>query len=185
VKDAGAKLVWSPQSNLRLYGQTTLVAHAIQLGIPVGLGADWLPSGGPSLLAELQVARRVLAQQGAEVGARQLVRIVTADAARIAGLDDHLGRLSASRPADVLVLERHIEDPWENVLAADPSWIELVMIGGELSYGRPDWIRDLAGQLDPEALEDAVAWASRWCSTRVLRSASPPRRRAWSTCAPA
>ena len=29
VHDAGAKLVWSPQSNLRLYGETTKAAHAI------------------------------------------------------------------------------------------------------------------------------------------------------------
>src|SRR5215204_2934001 len=28
VHEAGAKLVWSPQSNLRLYGQTSCVAHA-------------------------------------------------------------------------------------------------------------------------------------------------------------
>lgn len=58
VKDAGAKLVWSPQSNLRLYGQTTPAGDALQLGIPVGLGADWLPSGSTSLLAELKVAER-------------------------------------------------------------------------------------------------------------------------------
>jgi 5-methylthioadenosine/S-adenosylhomocysteine deaminase len=63
VRDAGAKLVWSPQSNLRLYGATTDVASALQLGIPVSLGADWLPSGSQSLLAEMQVARRALAGQ--------------------------------------------------------------------------------------------------------------------------
>jgi 5-methylthioadenosine/S-adenosylhomocysteine deaminase len=48
VKDAGAKLVWSPQSNLRLYGQTTLAADAVQLGIPLGLGANWLPAVVPA-----------------------------------------------------------------------------------------------------------------------------------------
>ena len=32
----------------------------MDLGIPIGLGADWLPSGSPSLLAEIKVARRVL-----------------------------------------------------------------------------------------------------------------------------
>ena len=65
MKDAGAKLVWSPQSNLRLYGETTRAADALELGLPVGLGADWLPSGSTSLLAELKVARRCLADQGA------------------------------------------------------------------------------------------------------------------------
>ena len=57
-------MVWSPQSNLRLYGATTLAADALRAGMPVALGADWLPSGSTSLLAELKVARRELARQG-------------------------------------------------------------------------------------------------------------------------
>ena len=64
LRDAGAKLVWSPQSNLRLYGETTDVASALEIGLPVALGADWLPSGSPSLLAEITVARRCLIEQG-------------------------------------------------------------------------------------------------------------------------
>jgi 5-methylthioadenosine/S-adenosylhomocysteine deaminase len=130
VRDAGAKLVWSPQSNLRLYGETTRAADALELGIPLALGADWLPSGSPSLLAEIKIARRVLAQQGRAIEARQLVTMVTAGAAAIAGFGDRLGRLETGRPADVLVLERHHQDPWENVAHADPSWVELVTVGG-------------------------------------------------------
>ena len=56
--------MWSPQSNLRLYGETTLTGEAIAAGMPVALGADWLPSGSTSLLAEMKVARRELARQG-------------------------------------------------------------------------------------------------------------------------
>src|SRR4029453_9292272 len=37
LRDAGAKLVWSPQSNLRLYGETTRAADALELGPPVDL----------------------------------------------------------------------------------------------------------------------------------------------------
>ena len=158
VRDAGAKLVWSPQSNLRLYGETTRAKDALELGITVGLGADWLPSGSQSLLAELKVARRVLAQQGAVVSPRQLVNMVTHDAARIAGLEDQIGRLEAGRPADILVLERRRDDPWDNVVAADPSWVELVMIDGDLTYGRADWMEALA---DPDAIGNAervLAW---------------------------
>lgn len=33
LNDAGAKLVWSPQSNLRLYGETTRAADALELGL--------------------------------------------------------------------------------------------------------------------------------------------------------
>ena len=93
VKDAGASLVWSPQSNLRLYGETTKAAEALRLGLPVGLGADWLPSGSTSLLAELKVARRSLQEQGSDPSAKRLVEMVTSDAASIAGLEDKLGSL--------------------------------------------------------------------------------------------
>ena len=85
MKDAGAKLVWSPQSNLRLYGETTLAAEALDVGVTMGLGADWLPSGSQSLLHEMKVARRELSRQGANPPARRLVEMVTSDAADIGG----------------------------------------------------------------------------------------------------
>lgn len=44
MADAGAKLVWSPQSKLRLYAQTTQAGAALDAGVAVGLWADWLPS---------------------------------------------------------------------------------------------------------------------------------------------
>jgi cytosine/adenosine deaminase-related metal-dependent hydrolase len=156
VRDAGAKLVWSPQSNLRLYGQTTRAAHAISLGIPVALGSDWLPSGSPSLLSELKVARRVLAQQGARRTPKQMVEMVTRESAGIAALGEFVGTLEAGKVADILVLERRREDPWENVLDADRSWVELVTIGGNPVYGRPDLMRELAG--DSGEAEHVLAW---------------------------
>ena len=145
VAAAGAKLVWSPQSNLRLYGRTTLAGAAIKRGIQVGLGADWLPSGSPSLLAELKVARQSLVEEGHPATARQLVRMITIGAASIAGLDDRLGLLKAGRPADVVVVERRHPDPWEAVVQSAPSCVELVVLGGDVAFGRASWVRDLAG----------------------------------------
>lgn len=159
LRDARGKLVWSPQSNLRLYGETTQAARAIELGIPVGLGADWLPSGSASLLAELKVARERLVQQGVQLTekqlSRKLVRMVTQDAAAIAGLSDWLGELSPGRPADITVLERLHEDPYRSVVEADPAEVELVTIGGFLAYGRSDWMDRLAPSPDVEPL---LAW---------------------------
>jgi cytosine/adenosine deaminase-related metal-dependent hydrolase len=157
LKDAGGKLVWSPQSNLRLYWETTPAATAIQLEIPMGLGADWLPSGSQSLLAELSVARRTLARQGAagEEIDRKLVRMVTSEGAQVAGLGEELGELAEGRAADVLVLERRYDDPWENVLAASPAWVELVTIAGDVAYGRADWVGRLT---DAQLYEPQEAW---------------------------
>jgi len=180
VKDSGAKLVWSPQSNLRLYGETTAAARAVELGIPVGLGADWLPSGSQSLLSELSVARRTLERQKVAVSEKELnktlLRMVTTDAARIAGLGGSLGEIAEDRPADLLVLEQHLPDPWENVVAADPAWVQLVTIAGDLSFGRKDWMEELLD--DTSELEGFVAWGKQMLldtSYVAKPSEAPPR----------
>lgn len=158
LADAGCKLVWSPQSNLRLYNQTTLAGAAIAAGVPVALGADWMPSGSLSLLAEMKVARRELARQGHPITARDLVAMVTSGAAEIAGFGDKLGSLAKGRVADLAVFERHHEDPYENICIADPSWVELVCIGGDITYARADWFGKLSGNAESATIEDLIAW---------------------------
>ena len=177
LKDARAKLVWSPQSNLRLYGETTRADDALDIGLPVALGADWLPSGSTSLLAEMTVARHVLESRNHPITAEAVVKMVTRDAATIAGLGDKLGLLEADRAADVVVLERRHEDPWENVLDADPSWVELVMIDGDLAYGREDWMTDLVAADHRDHLERLFAWGKPMLldtSYAVHPGADPP-----------
>ena len=161
LKDAGGKLVWSPQSNLRLYGQTTPAAKALELGIPMGLGADWLPSGSQSLLAELSVARRTLARQGAsgEAVDRKLVRMVTSEAAEIAGAGGRArpARRGAAggRPRARAALRGPVG---ERRSPPSPSWVELVTIGGDLAYGRADWV---GPRTDSALYEPLVAWGKQ------------------------
>jgi len=106
----------------------------------------------------MKVARRELAQQGTVLPAAELVEMVTAGAARIAGLADHLGSLLPGRPADVLVLERHHDDPYENVCQADPSWVDLVLIAGDVTYGRSDWFSTLTANATGGTIEQLTAW---------------------------
>lgn len=154
--DAGARLVWSPQSNLRLYGATTRAAEAINLGMDIGLGADWLPSGSRSLLDEIQVARRVLRAQGLDIPPRTLVEMVTCTAARIAGIDE-LGVLRPGAPADICVLDRRHLDPDESVVTSDPSAVSLVAIGGDVAYARTPYWDVLFNARAPESV---IAWGN-------------------------
>ena len=55
--ETAGTVVWSPFSNLWLYGTTTLVPEAWAARIGVSLGTDWGPSGTKNLLGELKVAR--------------------------------------------------------------------------------------------------------------------------------
>ncbi len=175
----GAKLVWSPQSNLRLYNETTDVKAAMDAGLPLAIGADWMPSGSPSLLHEMKIAQRCLAEQGCNVTSQRLVAMVTSEAADIAGLGDRLGRLEPGRPADLVVLQRQHHDPYDNVVAAYPSWVELVMIGGDIVYGRPDWVREVTVGDD---YEQVGAWGrhmaldTRFGSPDESPPNGPPRR---------
>lgn len=136
--NALGKLVWSPQSNLRLYDETTDIVAALAAGVPVALGVDWAPSGSPSLLHELKVTWQVLCQTpGHPVKAPDLVRMVTSGAAEITGLADKIGTLEVGRAADLTILQKRLDDPCESVVSAYPSWVEMVMIGGDLVYGAP------------------------------------------------
>ncbi len=179
MAEVGAKLVWSPQSNLRLYDETTDVRAAMDAGVPVALGADWMPSGSPSLLHEIKIAQRCLAEQAVNVTSQQLVAMVTSVAADIAGLGDRLGRIEIGRPADLVVFQRRHRDPYDNVVAAYPSWVDLVMIGGDIVYGRPDWVAQTTAG---EEYEHVGAWGRRMAlDTRFgtpdeTTSNGPPRR---------
>jgi len=106
----------------------------------------------------MKVARRQLALEGFHISAADLVAMVTSVAARVAGLSEHLGAVAVGRPADLLVLERHHSDPYESVCLADPSWVELVSIGGDITYAREDWFGRLSGNATSPTIESLVAW---------------------------
>ena len=51
-----ADLIWSPLSNLLLYGDTTDVVEADNAGVRISIAPDWGPSGSKSNLHELKTA---------------------------------------------------------------------------------------------------------------------------------
>lgn len=174
MRDVGAKLVWSPQSNLRLYGQTTRAADALDVGLPMAIGADWLPSGSPSLLAELRVAREVLHGQARPLPPRELVGMVTHQAARIAGLSDELGLLAMGRAADITVLRRLHEDPWESVLLADRADVLAVFLGGSLVYGEQHLSEQLGLLSDDPSRQIVLAWGRPMLLDTGVNTANQP-----------
>jgi 5-methylthioadenosine/S-adenosylhomocysteine deaminase len=127
----GAKLVWSPLSNLLLYGQTAFVYHALQAGVVVSLGTDWSPSGSRNLLDELKIAdvtlrdRRLLggdrdlipslsitgktdeAREDAEIALdKVLVEMVTTNPAKTLHWTQEVGSIESGKFADLLVITK-------------------------------------------------------------------------------
>ena len=131
----GGSMVWSPLSNLLLYGQTARVKDARNAGVPVGLGPDWAYSGSKNLLGELKVARAVSAIQNLGISDRDLLSMATIGAARILHWDALVGSLEKGKRADVIVVGGVSADPLDALFKADESDVRLCVIDGNPRYG--------------------------------------------------
>ncbi len=134
----GGSMVWSPLSNLLLYGDTARVDAARAAQVPIGLGSDWSPSGSKNLLGELKVAwlysHHVLHDL---FSPREIVAMVTRDAAAILKWQSALGTLEAGKHADLCVIDGVDGDPYDALIHARETGIRLVMIEGVARYGVP------------------------------------------------
>ena len=133
---AGMKLVWSPQSNLALYGTTTDIPTALKAGMKVALGADWTPSGSNHLLGELKVADKVNRERfGGQLTDQQLFDMATSVPAEIVGLQDKIGRVAPGLAADLVVVRANGKAPLRAVIEAGQADVLLTVIGGQAMYG--------------------------------------------------
>jgi cytosine/adenosine deaminase-related metal-dependent hydrolase len=133
----GTSLVWSPRSNLALYGTTAAVAMADRRGVNVALSTDWTPTGSMNLLRELRCASRVNdARFAGHFSAEALWRMVTVNAARALGVDDSLGALRVGARGDIAVYDgSRVRDAYRAVVDAKPEDVLLVLRDGRPLYG--------------------------------------------------
>lgn len=145
----GGAMIWSPLSNLLLYGKTADIAAAKAAGVRIGIGSDWSPSGSKNLLGELKVARLVSQASGAVFSDRDIVAMATRNAAAILQWEEVLGSLEQGKRADLIVVSHQAEDPYANLLQAKETAIRLVMINGVPRYGLPGLTQSLgvAGEM--------------------------------------
>ena len=134
-------LSWSPRSNVFLYGlgtdlsKTTDIPLVLSKNIVVALSPDWTLGGSQNLLDEMRFADRVDDQVFGDIlGAAELHDMVTFNAARVLGLDNHLGSIAVGRRADIAIYLSQGLTPYEAVLAATPRETVLVMVDGRVLY---------------------------------------------------
>jgi cytosine/adenosine deaminase-related metal-dependent hydrolase len=171
----GAKLVWSPLSNLLLYGTTTNVYEALAAGVTVSLGTDWSPSGSGNLLEELKVAdialhdrsllggfRRVVPRLRSEPALdRELVAMVTRNPARTLRWTRYVGSIAAGKIADLTVItnppgapRRRPGSVYRSLIDATDRDVRLTIVGGDPLTGDVNLMRLLKG-LDFETIRSA------------------------------
>ncbi|HEX8437835.1 lamin tail domain-containing protein [Archangium sp.] len=131
-------LIWSPRSNVSLYGDTALVTTYKQLGVEIALGTDWLQSGSMNMLRELQCADSLNAKHFARTFTDvELWRMATANAADLTDTWEKLGRIAPGKVADLAIfrLKDYAYSPHRAVIAATPEDVVLTVRGGKPLYG--------------------------------------------------
>ena len=163
----GMKLIWSPRTNISLYGDTTPVTLFDTLGIPIGLGTDWMPSGSMNMLRELRCAddfNRV--NLGGWFSDEDLWRMATVDGARSINMEDAIGALAIGLVGDIAVFANSGRRHYRAVIDANPGDVALVLRGGEVLAGNAAVVEALESGCDP--IDDVCGSAKQVCLQREI-----------------
>lgn len=134
----GAHLVWSPESNIVLYGTTTDIPGALAAGVNVALAPDWTESGSNDLLDEMRVARDWSdAEWSGLLTPQMLTEMVTVNAADALGMSDLRGAIAPGQMADLMVIPGSAAAPYDALLASEPADVMLTVVNGRPGYGDP------------------------------------------------
>jgi cytosine/adenosine deaminase-related metal-dependent hydrolase len=136
MAEEGTSIIWSPRSNIRLYGDTAQVTVAARLGVRIALGTDWTLSGSMNLLRELRCADELNHTYFDNYFSdEQLWRMVTVNAAEVTATDDAIGLLAPGRLADLAIFDGRSRSDYRAVVSAEAADVVLVMRAGTVLYG--------------------------------------------------
>lgn len=138
MSERKASMVWSPLSNLLLYGQTADIKSALKNKLLIGLGSDWSPSGSKNLFGELKVARLVSNELGIYKRKSDILALATVNAAKILKWDKQLGSVEKGKRADLMVVAGTTGNAYDHFLNGSETAISLVVINGIPRYGHED-----------------------------------------------
>lgn len=134
--DNGAHFVWSPSSNVILYGDTAPIEEMLDLAIDVALAPDWTVSGADNMLEEMRFASSYgIGQSIDDLTPETIWRMSTVNAADAVGLVESVGTLEVGKHADIVVFGREALDPYVAVLDSRAEDVRLTLIEGRAHYG--------------------------------------------------
>lgn len=144
LAQADATVVWSPRSDIGLYGMTTPVTTMDNAGVNIALGTNWVPTGSMNLLRELSCTTQY--NQSALNGHFEdweLLAMVTSAAASAAGVSAEIGGLAVGLQADLTLFDASVREGYVAALEATPADIVLVTRSGVPLYGDGDTLEVL------------------------------------------
>jgi 5-methylthioadenosine/S-adenosylhomocysteine deaminase len=136
LADKKVGLIWSPRSNIELYGRTSDVASAKNAGVTIAIAPDWSPTGSAGMLAEIATAWKLnVGQLGNVFTDAEMFRMATSNPAALAGLSGRIGSVAPGAMADLVVLRAKDRSAYQSVVRSNAADVRLVVIGGQPLYG--------------------------------------------------
>ena len=130
------ELIWSPRTNITLYGDTARVSLYARMGISIGMGTDWIPTGSATMLRELACADSFnQTHLGGFFPDEQLWLMATRNTARAMAMDDAIGEIRMGLVADLTIFDASEHADHRAVIMAEQSDVALVLRGGQAFYG--------------------------------------------------
>ncbi|HUH01885.1 MAG TPA: thrombospondin type 3 repeat-containing protein [Kofleriaceae bacterium] len=139
-----APIIWSPRSNIALYGMTAQVTTFARFGGTIALGTDWTYSGSANLLRELACADEWNTDRlGSFFTDEELWKMVTINAAHASANTQLLGSIEVGKLADLSIFAAGPGVHHRGVLQANNSDVALTLKGGKPLVGEADTIASL------------------------------------------
>ena len=149
-RERGISIVWSPVSNLLLYGDTIDAETLLAEGINVALGSDWSPSGSKHVWDEAKFARAYFDAIGSPVPDELIFRMASVNAARCLRAT-RSGRIAEGALADFFILRSptQTDNPHEVFLGTEDRHVLATIIGGRPIYGDRGLLSAYTADLQP------------------------------------
>jgi hypothetical protein len=142
----GSSLIWSPRTNITLYGDTARVTEYSRLGVTIALGTDWIISGSMNMPRELQCASEFnQTYLDGYFNDEQLWLMATINGAQALSVDDVLGELAVGKVADIAIYNGAIHADHAAVINANAPDVLLVLRAGQPLYGNANLVPALPG----------------------------------------
>jgi len=162
----GTGLIWSPRSNVSLYGFTAQVRMYDELGVRIALGTDWPASGSINVLRELGCAESLNKHYFDNYfSERDLIDMATQTAAELSGFGDVIGSIQVGRWADIAVFDGSTNEGYRALLDAGVGEVILVLRGGLVQTGDVALVDRLAPDDQCDVL-DVCGHAKAVCTKR-------------------